>query len=325
VAKRPSSLRANAEPVDPDAYDPYLRGRDARFSSEGQDDLERSEQYFRLAIGKQPGYAQAWAGLAETLFLIWGHQYRPEEALVPEIREAADRALALDGTAPEAHVTAAMVHSWIDEDLARAEKDILRALELDPRHWNAHREYAQLLKRMGRLDEALAQYQWVHQRDPLSEIALEQLGHIHFLRREFDDALEYFEKRSLKPLLLVTASLVAKGATFDEVRGLLRAREDDPSFRTSLAYAHAVAGQDAEALKLLEASRLAESSYLRRYCDHAAVQAALGRDQEALGLLAEAASEALLWPCDVEVNWLYDPLRSDPRFADLLSREGLEP
>ncbi|MEE8147593.1 MAG: protein kinase, partial [Longimicrobiales bacterium] len=232
ITPEEEALLAKAGSVDPDAYDLYLRGRDARFTAESgesarlEEGLARAEQYFRMAIEKQPDFALAWAGLGETLFLTWAHRLRPRKAVEPEIREAAAKALSLDDTAPEVHITSALVHETLDGDWAAAEKDLLRALELDPRHWNAHREYAQLLRRVGRLDEALVEYQLVQERDPLSDLANFQLGRIHYLRREFEEALERFDAGPRPPLFLTTASLLATGATLDEVRNALEPWRD---------------------------------------------------------------------------------------------------
>jgi len=321
---------ARAEPVDPDAYDLYLRGRYGRLQETPQS-LESAERYFRAAIEARPDFAQAWAGLAQTLFLMGANGVLPWDEPIPEVRRAVERALLIDGAIPEAHVAAGLVRSAYDLDWPAAEREFLRALELEPGHWNARREYAQLLTKTGRLAEAQAQFERILERDPLSGTANAQAGEVLFYRHELDQAMQRFERANElfegffsrgRGITYVTAILVAKGVSFDEIEEALSPSSENPLHRACLAYARAASGQRAEALKLLEGSGDAAPRGGNWWI--AAVYASLGNRDAAFAFLerSDAAHEQARFR--IKVNWVFDPLRGDARFDALLRRLGLE-
>ncbi len=179
-------LRGEAD-IPPEAYDAYLKGR-YFWNKRAEAGLRTSIGYFHQALTIAPGYARAWAGLADSYLLLGENWERPAGESFAKAREAADKALELDDDLGEAHAARAA----LDADLGhwdRAEPEFRRALELSPGYATAHQWYAEELAAHGRTSQALEQIQRARELDPLSLIVNVQVGYINFLARRYDAAI----------------------------------------------------------------------------------------------------------------------------------------
>jgi TolB-like protein/Tfp pilus assembly protein PilF len=322
---------AAARPVAPEVYESYSKGEFALNKSSSKAEFEASIPYFEDAIRRDPTFAPAYVGLANaysnlgTVF-IGGS---PEETR-PKVVSAAEKALELDPNLAEAHVLLADVKQkqwhWAD-----AEVEYKRALELDPNSAAAYEGLALWLACQGRADEALASAERGRELDPLA-VSFEDFGWTLFQTRHYDQAT-----RELRAALAVQPSdlgammdlgfvLIANNQPEDAIPVLEKAvamsnRGAGPLGILVRAYAHA--GRRSDALRLVaELKRRRNTGYVPAA---AMVNAYLGLDdnEEAFVWLEQAYKEQSNMLQFVKVHPYFDPIRSDPRFKDLVHRIGL--
>jgi TolB-like protein/Tfp pilus assembly protein PilF len=185
IAKRPTP---NAE-----AYEFYLKGRFFWNKRTGAD-LRTAIDYFNQALVKDPSYALAYAGLADSYGLLSAYGAASRVDSLPQANAAAKKALELDDTLAEAHTSLAMVLSAYDFDFEQSLKEFERAIELNPNYATAHHWYGELLGAVGRFDEGIAELKRAEQLDPLSLVINTDLGEIHTFAREYDKAIEQLRK-----------------------------------------------------------------------------------------------------------------------------------
>jgi tetratricopeptide (TPR) repeat protein len=176
-----------------EAYQLYLKGR-FYWNKRTAEALTKAIEYFNQAIEKDPGFALAYAGLANCYVLHHGNAQPPREKM-PKARAAAMRALELDETLSEAHTSLARVMAVYDWDWPGAEKEFRRAIELNPRDALAHQWYGAYFELMGRRDEALAERKKALDLDPLSLASNSELGLAYYFARDYDKAIEQFRMR----------------------------------------------------------------------------------------------------------------------------------
>jgi tetratricopeptide (TPR) repeat protein len=254
---------------------------------------------------------------------------------MPKAREAARKALGIDDTLAEAHTTLARVLTVYDWDWSGPEKEFKRAIELDPRSAEAHQWYGGYLEAMGQLDESLAEKKRAQELEPLSLIMNFELGEGLYRARKYDQAIEQFQKGlELDPsfpsfYVFLPAAYEQKGMYDDAIAKFQKAIPLTRGHAKSLVLAglghvYAVSGKRVEARKELnELERLARQEYVPAVAI-ALIYAGLGEKDQAFTWLDKAYEERafeLTW-LKVEPRW--DSLRSDPRFADLLRRMGLQ-
>jgi len=325
LAKRPTE---NIE-----AYQLYLKGR-YYWNKRTGEGFRRAIEYFSEATEKDPNYALAHAGLADSYILLGEYGLLPTKEAYAKAREATARALELDDTLGEAHNALATVKEDYDWDWPGAEREFRRAIELNPGYATAHQWYGEFLSFRGRHEEALAEIKRAQQLDPLSLIINNVYGEVLLRAGRNDLAIEQLRKTleidpnfALAHLSLGTASL-RKGAFAEAIAEYQRATTLSPDitwYKGLLGHAYARAGKSAEARKLL--SELKEQSK-RRYVpwgDLATIYAGLGEKDRAFACLEKAYERRDARLVEAKVYPLFDPLRSDPRFADLLRRIGLPP
>ena len=186
-----SLVKLPISPKSYEAYDLYLKGLFFwnKRTSEG---FERAVGYYQEAVKKDPGYARAYAGLADSYALMGGYAGIQPKELMQKARVAAQRAVELDDGLAEAHVARAVVAQNFEWDWKIAEREYRRAIELDPNYATAHHWYAEYLALMGRFDEASAEIEHARQLDPLSLIIATDHGVIFYYARQFDRAIEQF-------------------------------------------------------------------------------------------------------------------------------------
>jgi DNA-binding winged helix-turn-helix (wHTH) protein/tetratricopeptide (TPR) repeat protein len=293
------------------------------------DDLNRSLEYFRLAIERDPECAAAWAGLADT-YVMRGHfgVQQPSDAF-SAARAAAERALALDADDPEAHTTLGEIHKLYEWNWDAAERCYVRAVEIDPEYAVAHHWYAQLLSVQARHDEALAEIEAARRCDPLSVPVNAFVAYVWFEARQYDRAIAAAEQaRELDanaPLPhLLLGRIYAKCNELDKAIAASRtashlAGAAVPLIDAVLGYATARAGDRAEAEGILDRLRTARFGAQASSMELALVQLGLGDTDAAIAALEEAyRTRSLRMPaiCDP----LYSELAGERRYRELVAR-----
>jgi tetratricopeptide (TPR) repeat protein len=318
--------------VDPEAHEAYLKGR-FYWNKRTGSDLQKAIEYFNEAIGKDPGYALAYAGLASTYVGLPEYAGLMPKETMPKAEAAARRALELDPTLGEAHAVLGITKAWYDWDFAGAEREFKRAIELDPGYPTAHHWYSRLLVIVGRLDEALAEIRRAQELDPLSLVISQVVGTTLKEMHRDDDAIVQIRKTlELDPNfpgahLSLGGMYVSQGEFEEGIAELQKARMlagSGPTGLSSLGYAYARAGRRSEAVRMLaELLEFSEQGYSVS-ASIAYVYCGLGDKDKAFEWLEEAYRERSSSVLFLKVNPEWDGLRLDPRFIALLKKIGLE-
>ncbi len=319
--------------VNPAAHDAYIRGR-FEWKNRSPTGMQKAIEYFRRAIEIDPQYAPAYSGLADahTALARLGHR-SPREAL-PVAKQAALKAVEIDDRLAEAHGALAVIAFYLEWDWIAAERELRRALDLNPSYEEAHHEYSHLLQTLGRPDESLTEGRRALELNPLDPLFNVHLGWHYMMTRQFDQAITQLKSvLDMDPnhfqALLYLGQTYMYNSLHAEAIVKLEARTklapDNAQAMSALAAAYAAGGRGPDAKALLE--RL-EGSLPQRYvsaCDIAAVYAALGEIEVALDWLQKACEERAPRMVELGFDPAFDSLRSDPRFADLVRRVGLPP
>ena len=330
TGKRPiyAIPQASQSPNTYQAYDSYLKGR-YFWNKRTRQGFQQAIEYFQQAIASDPGYARAYAGLADSYTLLRGYSESPEAESMPQARNAALKAIALDDRLAEAHTSLALISETFDFDWETAEKEFRRAIELDPNYATAHEWYAEYLGLQGRFSEALAESDRARRLDPLSLIIAADKGTILYYARQYDAAIA--QSRAIKemdpafPLAhMALAAYVEKGR-FAEALAEIKDSSQESDIWTSAwqAYVYGRAGRQPEAQEALEKVR---ASYERGKSDADPVLWAylgIGDREQALVWLEKAYATRSNLLTTLKVNPAFDPLRNDPRFIDLLRQVHL--
>jgi TolB-like protein/Tfp pilus assembly protein PilF len=320
-------------PVNPAAHVAYLHGRFLwnRWNTES---FRESLVHYREALAADPGYALAWAGLADSYATLGNtNAMAPAEAYA-QAREAAERGLTLDPRLAELHASLAYVHRFHDWDWARAERGFLRALELNPGYATGRRWYAQFLSGLGRHAEAIAEGERALEMDPLSLVIHTAVGDVLFFARRYERAVAYYRRCvELDPTFGPGHTDMARAlehlGRHDEAiaefkAGATRAAGAETPDSTGLATLLAAAGRREEASTMI--ARLIErsaSAYVSPY-GIASAFAVAGDNPRALDWLERAYAQrdgTLVW---IKVHPRMDGLRAEPRFRELLAKMNLD-
>jgi tetratricopeptide (TPR) repeat protein len=324
---------SSARHVDPVVYELYLQGR-YYWNKRDPAGLTKAKEYFQRTIEKDPDFALGYVGLADT-YNVMADSFVivPTEALAKS-REAALNALRLDSDLPEAHASLAYVLFELDWDWPGAEREFRRAIELDPGYATAHHWYSMYLAAMGRCGESIAEFRRAEQLEPLSLIIHLDGSAEYFWCRQLDAALEeirqVIEMAPDFPQAHFYRSIgyAAKGR-FEESRAeFLKGRQlaggSVLSVRVFEAWLDAVSGKTAESRRILKelGTPTSESGWDDFYL--AATYDTLGDADTAMRFLETAYRKRVYWLIYIKVEPRLDPLRSDPRFQDLLYRMKLD-
>jgi TolB-like protein/thioredoxin-like negative regulator of GroEL len=322
---------ARAQPVNPEAHLAYLRGRHS-LEKYTQEDLSKALEYFQKAIQIDPNYAPAYAGMADAYYGFSNIYISPSVAM-PRVKAAALKALAIDETLAEAHVSLGITKLSYDYDYPGAETELRRAIELNPNYAWAHLSYGFVLTVLERFEEAKAKVARARELDPLSlNIRTYVFLPVYFARR-YDEAAQQLQEIALTDpnYYMVHAYLglvyEQQGKLSEAVAEFERATalDDSPEPRAQLAHAYALAGRKSEARKLLaELMERAKHQYLSPY-NLALIYVGLGDHPRALRSLEDALIDRSEWCPYLKVDPRLDPLRSTPRFQDLLRRMNFPP
>ncbi len=328
--------RLNKAPAtNPEAYQLYLRGR-YHANQTTAAELKKGIEYFQQAIDKDPGYALAYASLADSYSALGGGwQYLPPSDSFPKAKAAAIKALQLDDTLAEAHAALAYA-AFFDWDWPSAEREFKRAIELNPNSALSHSRYAVYLETRGRFNESMAEAQRAQELDPLSPEIVSGLGLVYLSTRRYDESIAQFQKAlDLHPNAPVIRASLAWAyamkrmypqalAEFDKIADQDKAVAAENQFVASgLGWVYAVSGRRADALKIAKEFRhLSSHAYVDFYL-FAGIYAGLADKDEAFRLLEKGYGEHSASMLYLAVDSFWYGIRSDPRYADLLRRMGL--
>lgn len=314
--------------ADPDAHQLYLKGR-YFFNQRSREGLQKSVDYFHQALARDPNYAAAYAGLADSWNLIAFYGFDPTLSAVEQARDSADKALQLDNSMAAPHAARAYTEFMWQNNWPGAEQEFQKALQLDGNYAPAHHWYALLLSAEGRIDESLREMKKAQQLDPVSPAVHAAFGYIFYFARDYDHALEH-ARVALKvnpdfmPAHAVmgwawigkknyTQAIKELGAAADLSHGV-------PVYVCALGRAYALSGNTREARRILVRQLdLVAGEPSGSGSSIAGLYVALGDPESALHWLNVSATG------DIQANWLevepaFDSLRGDPRFTEILRR-----
>lgn len=327
---RASLTRRYTENVE--AYQLYLRGR-YFLSKRLPEALQKAIEYFRQAITLDSNYALAYAGLSSAYAFLSSAEFggMPPGEVMPKAKAAALKALAIDDTLAEVHISVGRA-AVFERDWPTVEREFKRGLELDPDYSDGRQLYALFLLRMGRLDEALAEARRAWEIEPSSANKIVIVGWIHYFRREYDQAIEqYGQTLEMDPnnqpaRFRLGLAYVQKGMLDQAIAELERAVSlsgRNARHVAFLGYAYALSGNRGKAQQLLtELQVRSRQTYVCPY-DMAIIHLGLGDKERALEGLEKTDQERDDWFLQLKVEPVMDNLRSDPRFQDLVRRVGL--
>jgi TolB-like protein/DNA-binding winged helix-turn-helix (wHTH) protein/Tfp pilus assembly protein PilF len=313
-----------------EAYDLYLKGL-YFWNKRTSDGFRQAADYFQQAIDKDPNFAQAWAGLADTYSLMSTWYTGPPNELMPKARAAALRALSLDEGLAEAHTSLALIEENYDYDWPGAEKEFRRAIQLNPQYATAHQWYAEFLSWQGRFDEAFAESGQARQLDPLSMIIATDHASILYYSRQYESSVEQCRSvLELDPAFDHAATSMIPSylqlGRYDEALAEIDRWDaaDGPWQWAWEAAVYARTGRAADASRVLAKLEHVSASRPDRFATLLLAYAGTGRKEQALQLLESAYVQHSNAIVPIKVDPIFDPMRSDPRFQDLLRRVRLD-
>jgi TolB-like protein/DNA-binding winged helix-turn-helix (wHTH) protein/Flp pilus assembly protein TadD len=332
--KLTSQQQANlavAGSVNPEAHELYLKGR-YFWNKRDQAGFAKAVDYFQQAIAKDPAYAAAYAGLADSYALSGGFNLIPVEQAMPRAQAAAEKALELDSNLAEAHASLGLIAPFNNWNWGDAERHYQRAIELNPNYATAHHWYAEgYLMPVGRADEAIAEIRKAQELDPLSAVIATDLGKELYFVRRYDEALvELRRALELDPNFTsahnwISDTLLEKKMYNDAMTELEKTKplREERVYIRQTAYFYARMGRRAEARAALAKSLELSKGKPVSSGAVALTYAALGDKDGSFQWLEKAYTERSSFMTSLKYWSVFDPMRSDPRFADLLRRVGL--
>ena len=320
---------AKQHTVNPEAYELYLKGR-FYWNKRTQPDFKRAVTFFQQAIERDPKYALAYSGLADTYALLTAYTNEPPRELMPKAKEAALKALALDDTLAEAHASLGQITSYYDYDFATAEREYRRAIELNPNYPTAHQWLAEQLSALKRFDEAIVEIKRALELDPLSLIINRVYADILTDAHRYDEAIEQFHKTiELDPNFptahfFLARAYEAKGMYDEAVHEYTTAAAVSlvpPEALAKMNDAYAKSGWKAYVETALEETAIGKNRNPPFVV--ATFYARLGKNDEAIAWLQKGYEDRDFRMTMLSVSFEFDGLRSDPRFKELVRRIGL--
>ncbi|MGA8150994.1 MAG: winged helix-turn-helix domain-containing protein [Terriglobales bacterium] len=319
----------HAQTVDPEAHQLYLKGR-YYFNQRSREGLQNSVKSFEQALVNDPGYAAAYAGLADSYNLIAFYGFDPSQKAVSQAKISADKALQADDSLAPAHAALGYTDFMYAGDWTAAEPEFRRALQLDDNYVPAHQWYALYLAGNGRVEEAVGQMQYAQKLDPLSPSVHAGLGYMYYFAREYDQAIEQARTAlQLNPNFMAAHAVLGWADlqqkkypdAIVELQTATKLSGGVPVYVCSLGRAYALSGNLQDARKIaaqVEATAVEPNGSGTAL---ASLYLALGDSERAFHWLEITA------PGDIQANWLrvepaFDSLRGSPRFAAVLGRIG---
>jgi len=315
------------------AWQMYLKGRFA-WNKRTREGIAEAVQYFEQAAAEDPGYALAYSGLADCYALEVDYRGAPVTEGMRRAREEARRALALDEGLAEAHTSLAWVLFIHDWDWEAAGTHFARAIELNPGYATARQWYSWYLMAMSRTEEALAQGRIANELDPISASVCRSLGWLYYFARRTDEAVLQLQRAlGLNPTSEETQWVLGlaliQAGRYDEAEAALREAEAGARGANHHAYAAlghlaVLRGHRGEAERALaELTETARTRYVSPV-DLARLHLVLGDTDGAFEWLERGRAERRGWLTYLNVEPLLDPIRGDPRFAELRRKMRLD-
>ncbi len=315
----------SVHPVDPEAHRAYSKAKFFLHNQRSAEGVRKAFDYALQATQLDANSAPAFAVLSECYTTLAYFQAKPHDVM-PKARAAAERALALDPDLAEAHAALGEVLFVYARDWPGAKREAKRALELNPSDSRAHELYGRYLQVMGQMDEAVAEMKRARELDPLSMVSNRDLGIILYLARRYDEAIAEWQQ---------TAEMFPNSeVVFNWLSMVYRVKGNvEKSVEMDLKH-RANMGESPERIAALR--RIFEASGMQFYWEKslelkrvqgipcAEANIALGRKQEAFACLERSYQDGSLPPY-IKFDARLDPIRSDPRFQDLVRRMGLPP
>jgi Tfp pilus assembly protein PilF len=317
--------------VKPRAYESYLQGR-YFWNKRTPGDLNAAIKSFNDAIGIDPTYSRAYAGLADSYATLGNNRFLPPDEAFPKAKAAAEKALSLDEDLAEAHASLAFAHWNYDFDWDVVDREYKRAIELNPGYATAYHWYSGYLSGVGRHSEAIAAVKKARELDPLSPRINANVGFILYFARQYDAAIEELRKTLLMDTtsgasyLYLGMAYLQEGKSQEAIVALeknSRISDSQAADALDLAYGYAVAGRREDSQKLLHDVMVEPHRTYMPALWVARVYAALGEKENALTWLRKAYHERSPQLPFLNVDPRWDPLRSDPQFQDLLRQMKL--
>jgi eukaryotic-like serine/threonine-protein kinase len=315
----------------PEAYQLYLKGH-FYFDKRTEDGMKKAIDYFDQAIARDPSFALAYSGLADTYTLAGAQNATlggsPSKEMFPKAMAAAKKAVEADDTLAEAHVSLAHITLY-HRDWARAEQEYKRALELNPNYGTAHHWYGLGLMLNGRSDEALAELKRAQELEPVSLPINTSLGWVMWARRDYDMGAEQLRKTlDMNPNFLLAHYRLAKiyvnhgmyEAAISEFQQSAKLSDDGPLAIAGLGQAYAMSGNRIKALEMLAQLQKRSSEVFISPYHTAIIYAGMGEKDQAFAWLEKALAEGDGSLILMKIDPGLDTLRSDPRYADLVHR-----
>lgn len=314
-----------------EAYQLYLKGR-YHWNKRTEEGIRKSIEYFELAIALDPKFALAYAGLADAYNMMASYSTKPLATPFLRAKATALKALSLDGKLAEAHASLAALKLWREFDWEGAERSFRKAIQLNPGYSTAHLWLALYLAAMEKMDEALSEIRLALDLDPLSRVINLNLARILHFARQFDDAIKQCRKTiEMFPDYLIAHRRLGMSygeknmfeeadAEFDKALAL---SHNDSETMSAKAYAYARAGRVGDARQILDRLKdYAKEAYVSPY-SLARVHIGLDQFDEAFECLERTYQERHGILTYLKVEPVFDRLRSDPRYGELLRKMGL--
>jgi serine/threonine-protein kinase len=313
------------------AYLSYLKGR-FQWNKRSPDGLKLAVDHFNEAIGLEPLYALAHAGLADTYVALGALHSLPSREAYSKARAAAMKALEIDSSLAEGYATLGFVMATFDRDWSGSEDAFQKALSLNSSYATAHQWYSVILRSLGRFDEAIEEAQKALQLDPLSPIINATVGQSFYFARRYDEAIKLYRRMLAvesnyrwTPYLMACA--YREKGWYDEAiiefEEALKLMPGEPVVNSDLAYTYAISGREEDARrKLAELEEQSTHIYVSPY-DLAIAYLGLGDKEAAFTLLEQAHEEHDDGLLMIRIDPLLDSLRSEDRFRTLLRQVGL--
>jgi len=315
-----------------DAHENYLRGR-FYFGQRSEEGLKRAISCFETALSIEPGCARSLSGIADaSSMLCWFGALPPAQA-GPRAAEAATGAIEIDSTLCEPHASLGLVKFWYEWNWRMAEEEFQRAIELNPSYASGHQWYASFLCAMGRLEEGQREQRLARELDPHSLILNLGGADPYFFSRQFDRAIEHLlalleqESRFSPALFNLGRAYIQKEMYEEAIAAFEKTVQLSGNLggKAALAHAYALAGREQEARAILKAllenagGRYVASPMIGR------IYQGLGEIDTAFEWLIKSVRERSYWNVFLNVDPVYDEIRSDARFRKLLEQVGFHP
>ncbi len=317
-----------------EAYNFYLKGRYFCRNKRTQKGLNKSLEYYQKAIEKDPEFALAYAGSANTYMFLGWFKYLPPEVAYPKMKENALKALDVDNTISQAHSAIAWVKDFYEWDWIGAERELKQAIALNPSDADARHKYSHLLTENGHFDESIAEMNLALELEPLAIDIHACSGMNLYLARRYEEAIEQLERAiELDPNFYDPHGWLGMAYVqtdrHEEAVGILQKAESFPEIRTRMiaaqGYAYAISGnRDKANERLKEVTEISKKWSVEPYFI-AWIYAGLGKKDRAMDFLYKASEEhSSFMRMTIKVDPWFDTLHSYPRYIALLKKIGLE-